>query len=57
MMSHNILCDHCHDAAKPLNESNAVSLMNWWQRDAKGNQICNARVHRECADAWMDTNR
>jgi hypothetical protein len=51
-----ILCAHCRDAGRPLTESNAVSLMNWFQRDADGNEVCNARVHRECADAWAKAN-
>lgn len=50
------LCEHCDDPKKPLTEATGVSIMNWHQRDRDGNQICNARVHRECADAWAKAN-
>jgi hypothetical protein len=56
MVSELVLCGHCHDEQKPLTETNAVSILNWFQRDRDGNPACNARVHRECADAWMEAN-
>jgi hypothetical protein len=51
-----ILCDLCHEEQEPLTETNAVSILNRFQRDRDGNPVCNARVHRECVDAWMEAN-
>jgi len=55
-MREGTLCDHCHNPEAPLTEANGVSIMHRDQRDRDGNQICNARVHRECADAWITAN-
>jgi hypothetical protein len=55
-MNNAILCDLCHEEQEPLTETNAVSILNCFQRDRDGNAACNARVHRECADAWMEAN-
>jgi hypothetical protein len=56
MVSELVLCGHCQDVQKPLTETNAVSILNWFTCDRDSNQICEARVHRECADAWAQAN-
>jgi len=56
MVGELVLCGHCHDAQKPLTETNAVCILDWFTCDRDGNQICEARVHRECADAWMQAH-
>ena len=56
MVTERLICDHCHDTARPMTEENAVSVMNLHQFDSQGNMVCNARVHRECAEAWAKAN-
>lgn len=51
-----ILCDHCHDADRPLTESNSAHIVPTPQRDSEGNEITAANVHKECAQAWIEAN-
>jgi hypothetical protein len=55
-MSTSILCDYCKNPESPPTEENRQHFASWFGRDSEGKEITLARVHRECAQAWVKTN-
>jgi hypothetical protein len=55
-MSTSILCDYCKNPESPLTAENSQHFASWFGRDRDGKEIILARVHRECAQAWVKTN-